>query len=200
MEFDLDEQHRPHAYKIMTALVSPRPIAWVTTISKSGNLNTAPFSFFNAFGTKPPIVAFAPGNKADGSPKDTAQNIMDTEEFVVNMVPFNLAQAMANTALPLSEEEDELNLTHLTTTPSTLIKPPRISEAPAALECKLHEIKMIGENRMIIGTVHRIHANDNLFNEETLYFDQEKYTPLGRMASPHWYCSTSDQHEFSPDQ
>jgi len=75
MEFNLHENHKDHAYKILTALISPRPIAWVSTVAKDGIVNLAPFSFFNCFGTKPPIVAFAPGNRADGIPKDTVQKI-----------------------------------------------------------------------------------------------------------------------------
>ena len=198
MEFDLQEKDLENAYKILTALVSPRPIAWVSTISRDGILNLAPFSFFNVFGSKPPIVAFAPGNKADGSPKDTAQNIIDTEEFVINIVPESLAQEMVNSSLSIESDESEFELTGLTPTDSKRVAPPRVLEAPAALECKLYEVKEIGSNRMIIGTVLSVYANDELFDDGSAYFHQERYDPLGRMASPSWYCSSSKPFDVKP--
>lgn len=189
-EFDLEHEHRAHAYQILSALVTPRPIAWVTTLSADGKPNAAPFSFFNVFGSKPPIVAFAPGNKSPHLPKDTAKNIRETGEFVINMVERNLADAMVASARSLPHGEFELDGSGLTTIESTVVAPPRIAEAPVALECKKHSILEIGENRIVIGTVHRVHAREGLFDPETMRFDQAAYAPLGRMASPDWYCET----------
>ena len=101
MEFDLQGEHAKSAYKLLASLVTPRPIAWITTQDADGNVNAAPFSFFNVFGTRPPIVAFAPGDKSPGVPKDTAKNIRSNQEFVVNLVDEAVAEAMNATAAEL---------------------------------------------------------------------------------------------------
>ena len=94
MEFDLTGEHSRYAYKLLAGLVTPRPIAWVTTLNEDGSVNAAPFSFFNVLGTKPPILGFAPGDKEPGIPKDTARNIRRTGEFVVNLVDEACAERM----------------------------------------------------------------------------------------------------------
>ena len=197
MEFDLEGPDLSDAYRILTAVVSPRPIAWVSTLSSTGVTNLAPFSFFNVFGTKPPIVAFAPGNRSDGSPKDTAKNIIDTGEFVINMVSVALAQDMVDSSIALPPETSEIDIAKIVTVPSRKVVPPRVQASPASLECKLFEVKQIGENRMIIGTVVQAHIEDQLF-DSNLEFNQEMYSPLGRMASPSWYTQTSSLLNVTP--
>jgi len=196
MELDLENQHAERAYSILTSLVTPRPIAWVTTLSPDGVVNAAPFSFFNALGAEPPIVGFCPGNREEGVPKDTARNIRATHEFVVNLVTLDLAEAMNKTAASLPYGADELKHAGLTTMPSSVVRPPRITEAPASLECKEWGTLEIGNNRLIIGLVRRVHVRDDLFDPETLRVITERYHPLGRMASPSWYCRTDDRFEM----
>src|SRR6188768_2647197 len=94
MELDLEGKHADRAYPILASLVTPRPIALVTTLSPVGKVNAAPFSFFNVLGAEPPIIAFAPGDRDDGTPKDTARNIRLTHEFVVNLVDEGIAESM----------------------------------------------------------------------------------------------------------
>ena len=94
MELDLEKQYADRAYPILASLVTPRPIALVTTLSADGKINAAPFSFFNVLGANPPLVAFTPGDRADGTPKDTALNVRSTHEFVVNLVDEAIAEAM----------------------------------------------------------------------------------------------------------
>ncbi|SHI77078.1 NADH-FMN oxidoreductase RutF, flavin reductase (DIM6/NTAB) family [Rubritalea squalenifaciens DSM 18772] len=190
IEFDLDGQHRPNAYPILASLVTPRPIAWVTTVDAEGNVNAAPFSFFNVFGSNPPIVAFAPGNKEPGLPKDTAKNVRQSREFVINLVDQPVAEAMVATSASLPYGTSELDGLGLSLSKSSVVAPPRISEAPAALECREYTTMEIGTNRLVIGTVHRVHAREGLFDPESLRFDQANYHPVGRMASPDWYCLT----------
>src|SRR5438105_6159478 len=125
MELDLEGKHASRGYAMLVTLVTPRPIAWVTSLSRDGKLNAAPFSFFNAFGGNPPIIGFAPGDRNDGQPKDTARNIRETHEFVVNLVDEALAEAMNKTAASLPYGTNELEVAGLTTCPSTSIKPPR---------------------------------------------------------------------------
>ena len=114
MEIEMDALAPGDRYKVLSSLVTPRPIAWVTTVDAAGRVNAAPFSYFNVFGSNPPIVAFAPGNKAVAAggvpavPKDTARNIRETKEFVVNMVDEVVGEAMVATAAPLEHGESEL--------------------------------------------------------------------------------------------
>ncbi len=98
MELDLEGRHSDRAYNLLASLVTPRPIAWVTTLNPDGSVNAAPFSFFNVLGAHPPIVGFCPGDREPGIPKDTAQNIRRTHEFVVNLVDETIADAMNLTA------------------------------------------------------------------------------------------------------
>src|SRR3954470_10021939 len=135
MEVDLEGKHASRAYAMLASLITPRPIAWVTTLDEKGAINVAPFSFFNALGTNPPIIGFAPGDRADGTPKDTARNIRLNHEFVVNLVDEATADAMNKTAAEIPYGASELEAAGLTAVASSVVAPPRIGEAPAALEC-----------------------------------------------------------------
>lgn len=196
MELDLLGEHADRAYPILAALVTPRPIAWVTTLNEDGSVNAAPFSFFNVFGSEPPLVIFAPGDRDDGSPKDTARNAKRTGEFVVNLVDEALAETMNRTSATLPYGESETDREGLATLPSTTVAAPRIAAAPAALECKVHSIQRIGENRIVLGIVHRVQVRDSLVDPEKLRIRQEGYHPVGRMAVPDWYCRTRDLFEM----
>src|SRR4051812_36013238 len=136
MELDLVGEHADRAYALLASLVTPRPIAWVTTLSPDGRVNAAPFSFFNVLGADPPIVGFCPGDREDGTPKDTARNVRLTHEFVVNLVDESVAEAMNKTAASIPYGESELALAGLTTLSSSVVRPPRIAESPASLECQ----------------------------------------------------------------
>jgi len=194
MTFDMGEIPPSARYRILASLVTPRPIAWVSTRDLEGRLNTAPFSFFNVLGSQPPIVAFAPGNKDRQTPKDSARNIRETQEFVVHMVDEPLGEIMVATSATLPHGVDELAEHPLTTIPSTKISVPRIAEAPVALECTAHSTLEIGHNRLVIGQVHFVHVRDSLMDENGTL--QEGYHPLGRMASPDWYTRTNAQFEI----
>jgi flavin reductase (DIM6/NTAB) family NADH-FMN oxidoreductase RutF len=196
MEFDLQGEHAERSYALLASLVTPRPIAWVTTLSPDGIVNAAPFSFFNVLGSEPPIVGFCPGDRDDGTPKDTARNIRLTHEFVVNLVDESVAQAMNQTAASLPYGQSEITHAGLSTLPSTSVKPPRIAQSPASLECKEWGTIQIGDNRLIIGLVQRIHVRDALVDPEHLRIISEQFKAIGRMASPHWYCHTTDRFEM----
>jgi flavin reductase (DIM6/NTAB) family NADH-FMN oxidoreductase RutF len=196
MELDIENQFADRAYPILASLVTPRPIALVTTCGSTGKINAAPFSFFNLLGAHPPIVAFAPGDREDGTPKDTARNILLTHEFVINLVDEDMAEAMNQCAASLPYEEEEIVHAGLHTSPSSVVKPPRITEAPASLECKEWNTLEIGHNRVVIGVVRRVHLRDDLFDLEKRRVRSERLLVIGRMASPHWYCRTRDRFEM----
>jgi flavin reductase (DIM6/NTAB) family NADH-FMN oxidoreductase RutF len=196
MELDLENQFADRAYPILASLVTPRPIAFVTTLSADGKVNAAPFSFFNLLGAQPPILAFAPGDRDDGTPKDTALNIRATHEFVVNLVDEKIAEAMNQCAASLPYGENELVHAGLHTAPSSLVKPPRIVESPASLECVEWGTLQIGNNRVVIGLIKYLHLRDELFDAEKKRIHTDKLFLIGRMASPHWYCRTRDRFEM----
>src|SRR5215470_13199352 len=168
MELNLETDFADRAYPILASLVTPRPIAFVTTLSPEGKINAAPFSFFNLLGADPPILGFAPGDRVDGTPKDTARNIRLTHEFVVNLVEEPIAEAMNQCAASLPYGENELDHAGLHTLPSSLVKPPRIAEAPVSLECKEWGTLQIGDNRLVIGLIKRLHLRDELFDAEKI--------------------------------
>jgi flavin reductase (DIM6/NTAB) family NADH-FMN oxidoreductase RutF len=196
MELDLETEFADRAYVLLASLVMPRPIALVTSISPGGRVNAAPFSFFNVLGAEPPMIAFAPGDRADGTPKDTALNIHATHEFVVNLVDETIAEAMNQCAASLPYGENELARAGLTAVPSSVVKPPRIAEAPASLECVEWGTLQIGNNRVVIGLIKRLHLRDELFDAEKKRINADKLFLIGRMASPHWYCRTRDRFEM----
>jgi flavin reductase (DIM6/NTAB) family NADH-FMN oxidoreductase RutF len=196
MELDLEHEYADRAYQFLVNLVMPRPIAFVTTISPEGRINAAPFSFFNLMGANPPICAFAPGDRDNGTPKDTALNIRATHEFVVNLVDEGIAEAMNKCAASLPYGENELAHAGLTAPPSSLVKPPRIAEAPASLECVEWGTLQIGDNRMVIGLIKRLHVREELFDAQKKRINSEKLKIIGRLASPHWYCYTRERFEM----
>lgn len=197
MEIDLEGQYADRSYTILASLVVPRPIALVTTISPQGDVNAAPFSFFNLMGAHPPIVAIAPGDRDDGTPKDTALNISLNNEFVVNLVDEAIADAMNECAAPLPYGSSELERSGLHTEGSSLVRTPRITEAPASLECQDAQTLIIGRNRVVIGTIKRVHVRDEFFDVEKRRVRSEMVFQIGRMAAPDWYCRTRDRFELA---
>src|ERR1039458_9491831 len=134
-------------YMILLNSVAPRPIAWVSTVSASGQPNLAPFSFFNAVCVDPPLLAFAPGLRQskqregnDGEAKDTLRNIRETKEFVVNIVTYELREAMNLTSGEYVSSVNEFEVAKLTPQAPQVVKPPRVAESPVSFECKLHQI------------------------------------------------------------
>jgi flavin reductase (DIM6/NTAB) family NADH-FMN oxidoreductase RutF len=141
-------------------------------------------------------LAVAPGDRDDGTPKDTARNIRLTHEFVVNLVDEAIAEAMNKCAASLPYGENELMHAGLHTSESSVVKPPRIAESPVSLECKEWGTLQIGDNRVVIGLIKRVHLRDELFDAEKKRVRSDKLFLIGRMASPHWYCRTRDRFEM----
>ena len=193
MEIDFEEISRTERYRFLTHVVVPRPIAWVTTLSDSGVVNAAPFSFFNVFGSDPAFVALGIGNRKDGSPKDTVLNIEKTGEFVINTVTESLAEQMVQTSYEYVPEENELEAVSLTSSPSVKVKPPRILESPAHLECRELSIQKVGANHLVLGTVVHGAVDDEFYDEHTGWIDTIKMLPIGRMQGSDGYTRTNDQ-------
>ncbi|MFV0492183.1 MAG: flavin reductase family protein [Pseudorhodobacter sp.] len=182
MKFDLSQIAPGIAYKILTATVTPRPIAWVSTMDKKGQVNAAPFSFFNVMGQDPPIVALGLMGDPQRGFKDTARNILETGEFVVNLVPHALGPAMNETAIDAPFGTDELQLAGLGTTPSEKIRPPRITESPVAFECVNHSSVVTGPHQtVVLGRVLAIHVADRyVINAERGHIDNRGLDLIAR--------------------
>jgi flavin reductase (DIM6/NTAB) family NADH-FMN oxidoreductase RutF len=180
---------RKHGLKFnpFKALVAPRPIAWVSTQDTEGVLNLAPYSFFNAMADSPPIIVFAPNNpRLGGGRKDTLTNIEATNEFVVNLCSYELREQMNTSSAHVGPEEDEFALAGLTPEPSTNVKPPRIKEALAALECEfMFRVRLPSnhpkvENNAVFGKVVGIHVDDSIIEDGLV--KMERYKPLARLG------------------
>lgn len=181
-------------YKLLTNLVVPRPIAWVTTQSESGVVNLAPFSFFNAVGSDPLYVIISIGRRDDGELKDTANNIEFSREFVVNLVTEELFDAMNISAADFPAGQSELEAAHLHTAPSVRIKTPRVAQAQASLECKLFSAQPLGANTLFIGEVVMFHVADHLIGPR---LHVNNFAPIGRLGSPSVYCRTTDRFDIA---
>src|SRR5436190_10692210 len=140
MIIDVSSADVLEVYQALVGVVAPRPIAWVTTIDGQGRTNLAPFSFFNAFGANPPVVVFSPTLRRDGSKKDTLLNLEKLGEFVVHSAVAPLAEIVNLTSKELPHEQSEIELAGLTPVPSVKVRPPRVKEAPTAMECVVKQI------------------------------------------------------------
>jgi flavin reductase (DIM6/NTAB) family NADH-FMN oxidoreductase RutF len=187
----------PEVYQYLVGLVTPRPIAWVTTLSPAGVVNLAPFSFFNAFGANPPVVVFSPTNRRDGSKKDTLLNVEATGEFVVHASVAALAETINASSKELPHGESEVEYVGLHTTPSIRVRPPRLVEAPVAMECRVRQIIPVGSGaiaaNLVIGEVLVMHIDDAVLDPSGRV-DPRKLKTVARLGQDYW-CHTSDLFE-----
>jgi flavin reductase (DIM6/NTAB) family NADH-FMN oxidoreductase RutF len=155
-------------YRWMISLIVPRPIAFVSTRSAGGQLNLAPFSYFMGVASDPPLLAISVSTR-EGEPKDTARNILETGEFVVNAATEDLAQALNQASGDWGPEVDEFALAGLTPVASEKVSPPRVGEAAFALECRLHQVLPVGhppyDTRLILGEIVLAHLRDEILEE-----------------------------------
>lgn len=182
MRFDLEHVEKSIAYKLLAATVMPRPIAWIVTLDGAGKINAAPYSFFNAMGASPPTVAVGLLPDANRGFKDTARNILDTGEFVINLVPEALAKSMNITALDAPADVDELSIADLSTSASEHVNPPRISASPVAFECvSLSSVVTGPQQTIVIGRVLAVHVQDEYVKDaERAYIDTPALDLVGR--------------------
>jgi flavin reductase (DIM6/NTAB) family NADH-FMN oxidoreductase RutF len=194
MQIDPKDNTTVDNYKLITNLVVPRPIAWVTSRSKEGVINLAPFSFFNAIGSDPLYVIISVGKMANGELKDTGRNIQSIGEFVANLVTEDLIDAMNISAAEFPADESELSAAGLESAASTVISVPRIAKAKVSMECKLHSAQALGQNTLIIGEVVMFHIADELVGPR---MHINNFAPIGRLGSPSMYCRTTDRFDLA---
>jgi flavin reductase (DIM6/NTAB) family NADH-FMN oxidoreductase RutF len=171
-------------YNPFKAIVSPRPIGWISSLDAQGRANLAPYSFFNALADRPPMVMYSSNGTKPGlaEGKDSLANIRETGEFVVNIVPYSLRDRMNVSSAHYPAGEDEFARAGLTPLPCRVVRPPRVGEAPASLECRVWKIvELPGEaNVMVIGEVVGVHIDDAMLVDGRL--DVTRYAPLARLG------------------
>ena len=195
LRFEMSRLAPRDRYKLLSGVVVPRPIAWITSIGSDGGVNAAPFSFFNVMGSDPPVVVIGIGDR-EGEAKDTARNIAATREFVVNLVDERTVAAMNESAGDYPYGVDELARAGLTPVPSSSVRPPRIGESPAHLECREVSTMTLGRTRIVVGEVIEMHIREDLVDRDKLRIHGERLHAIGRMHGRGWYARTRDLFEL----
>jgi len=168
-----------NVYKLMTAIVVPRPIAWVTTISEDGVVNLAPHSFYTVACARPPIVQFSSVGK-----KDTLRNVLATGEFVVNLANAPLLEQVNNSAARFAPDQSEVDLLDIEMEPSVTVSPPRVGRSPVSIECTLHSTNELGDSTVILGDVRMICVADEVLVDGHPEFSL--LDPLARLGKDEW--------------
>lgn len=192
MQFDFSALSAAERYKLMSAAITPRPIAWLTTLSADGVRNAAPYSFFNMMGADPPLVTIGLMRQADGRFKDSARNALETGEFVVNLVSEPDAAVMNFTCIDGPPGFDELEAAGIATLPSTKIAPPRIASAPVSMECRVFRAIDAGQTTVMLGEVLQFHIRDALVDADRLHVDTLAMQLVARMHGAGWYTRCTD--------
>jgi flavin reductase (DIM6/NTAB) family NADH-FMN oxidoreductase RutF len=201
MHLDFSTLASRDCYKLLAALIVPRPIALVTSLNQNGVVNAAPFSFFNCMGSDPPLIYITFSARPDtphapGEIKDTSLNVARTKEFVVNLVDENMAEAMNICATDFPHDISEIDAAGLKLESSHLIQTPRLAASPASFECREHTRLEIGNNRILIGEVLGLSIRDELLNTQKLYVDTNALHLIGRMGGAGGYTRTREHFEI----
>ena len=199
MELDLRSASSAVSYKVLTNTITPRPIAWITSLSRDGVINAAPYSFFNAVGYDPPLVVLGLLKEpVSRGLKNTASNITATQEFVVNLVCEADAARMNVSSVDAPAEVSEIEYAELETAPSVVVKPPRIVTSPVSFECrKLVALDVGAQQTVILGEVLYAHINDQfVLDPVRLYFDTPAMKLVGRTHGSGWYVRNSDAFQL----
>lgn len=197
-EIEVQSLRPREAYALLTSIVSPRPIAWVSTMNKEGRRNLAPFSYYQALCSNPAMIMLSIGTRRDGSPKDTLANILASEEFVVNHVNSTQARAMQLSAAEV--DEDEWKLADILASPAKVVRPPRVRDSLAALECRLTHAIPLGDgphggpsSTVIFAKILHIYLQPRLDEhtpgEARSAIAPKKLNSLGRLGGGHYCCS-----------
>ena len=197
MEIRPESRSNQDIYKILIGTVLPRPIAWVSTVDTSGNINLAPFSFFTVASVNPPILCFSPLLQENSVEKDTLVNIKQTSEFVVNIVSYGLARAMNRTSGSYPSEVNEFDVAGITAKQSTLVKPPCVADSLVNFECKLQQIISFGSEpragNLVLGRVCNIHIHSDIVRNGEV--DSMSLDAIGRLGG-NMYSTIRDCFEM----
>jgi len=190
-----------HAY--MLGAIAPRPIAFVSSMDKEGNVNLSPFSFFNAFGSNPPLLIFSPARRVrDNTTKHSLENVKEVPEVVVNIVNFAIVQQMSLASTEYEKGVNEFIKSGLTEVPSKMVRPPRVKEAPVAFECKVREVISVGEEggaaNLVLCEILLAHLDEGILDTFG-NIDPRKLDAVARMGGS-WYCRANGEALFQIDK
>jgi flavin reductase (DIM6/NTAB) family NADH-FMN oxidoreductase RutF len=199
MTFNISEISTAEAQYYLQHLIAPRPIALVSTIDEEGNVNLSPFSFFNLFSNNPPAVIFSPARRLrNNTTKHTLDNIRRVPEVVINMVTYDIVQQVSLASCEYPKGTDEFIKAGFTKVVSTFVAPPRVAEAKASLECKVNEVKSLGENggagQLVIAEIICVHIDDSFVTTDKK-IDQQKIEHVARLGAD-WYARISPANLF----
>lgn len=199
MILDLKELKPGDRQNYLAHAIAPRPICFASTVDKEGNVNLSPFSFFNLFSYTPPIVVFSPLRRArDNSTKHTLQNILEVPEVVINIVDYNMVQQTSLASCEFPKNINEFVKAGFTAEPATLVKPPMVTESKVKMECRVIEVKPLGDNggagNLVICEVRRMHIDDSILDENQK-IDQQKLHHVARLGG-NWYCRVDPSSLF----
>lgn len=200
MIFHLEDLKPADKQYYLQHVVAPRPICFASTMDKEGNVNLSPFSFFNLFSSNPPIVIFSPARRVrDNTTKHTLQNVKEVPEVVINIVDYPMVQQTSLASCEYPRGVDEFVKAGFTKEAATLVKPPMVRESKAKLECRVIEVKPLGDSggagNLVICEVLRLHIDDSLLTEEKK-FDQGKFELVARLGGD-WYCRVGRDNLFT---
>lgn len=200
MQLSLDQLSPTEAQQWLQHAIAPRPIAFASTCNAAGQVNLSPFSFFNLFSSNPPIVIFSPARRArDGSTKHTLQNVLEWPEVVINICNYAMVQQMSLASCEYPAGVDEFVKSGFTKAPSVLVRPPRVLESPVALECRVNEVKSLGDGKgagqLVIAEVLLMHVHDEVLGSDGK-IDLVKMQHVARLGGD-WYCRTGPENLFT---
>lgn len=183
----------------LNSAIAPRPICFASTVDAAGNVNLSPFSYFNVFSANPPVIIFSPARRVrDNTTKHTLQNILEVPEVVVNIVSYDMVQQVSLSSCEYPKGTDEFIKAGFTKEPSQLIKPPRVKESPVQMECKVIEVKTLGEEggagNLVIAEILMIHIHENILDEAGS-IDQRKLDLAARLGN-NWYARVNASNIF----
>jgi flavin reductase (DIM6/NTAB) family NADH-FMN oxidoreductase RutF len=199
MTFDLKELKPAEKQYYLQHVIGPRPICFASTIDKEGKVNLSPFSFFNMFSSNPPVVIFSPARRVrDNTIKHSLQNVLEVPEVVINIVTYDMVQQTSLASCEFAKEVDEFIKSGFSKEPAIFVKPPMVKESKAKLECKVLEVKPLGQEggagNLVICEVLCLHLDDSLLTEDKK-FDQTKLELVARLGGD-WYCKVSKENLF----
>jgi len=203
MILDLNDLKPALRQQYLQYAIAPRPVCFASTMDKAGNINLSPFSFFNMFSSTPPIVIFSPARRVrDNTIKHTLENVLEVPEVVINIVDYDMVHQVSLASCEFPREVNEFTKAGFTAQPATLVKPPMVKESKVQLECRVLEVKTLGNEggagNLVICDVIRMHINDAILDEHGM-IDQHKLHHIARLGGD-WYCKVDETNLFRVDK
>jgi len=204
MIIDLQQLNPMQKQQWLQHAVAPRPVCFASTIDKQGNINLSPFSFFNLFSSNPPVVVFSPSRRVrDNTTKHTLQNVLEVPEVVINIVDYDMVQQVSLSSCEFPKEVNEFVKAGFTQEAATIVRPPMVKESKVKMECKVLEVKPLGEEggagNLVICEVLKMHVDDAILNAEKTMIDQRKLHHIARLGGD-WYCKVDATNLFAVEK